>query len=213
MVIKLQMTQIELDIDKRKTREIFSNPNLIHGMVERSYETEERRLWRIDQRNNKYYLLLISNTEGDFSKLVQEIGLEDDDNSILHKDYEPFLANLSNEQTWRFKLKANTIKSLSQGKGNRSKIVPLLKPEDQLEWLYNREEKNGVIFDRNSTVVASTFWERFKKHNKYRITYKVAVFEGILTIKDGDKLRQALKEGIGRQKAYGCGLLTLVRVI
>lgn len=211
--MKLYMTQIELDIDKRKTRETFSNPNLIHGMVERSYVTKERRLWRIDQRNNKYYLLLISNTEGSFSKLVQEIGFEDNENSVQNKDYELFLANLSNEQTWRFKLKANTIKSLSQGKGNRSKIVPLLNPEDQLEWLYNKEEKIGVSFDRNATLVTSTYWEKFKKHNKHRITYKVAVFEGIITITDADKLRQVMKEGMGRQKAYGCGLLTLVRVM
>ncbi len=207
------MTQIELDISKRKTKETFTNPNLIHGMVEGSFDAKERILWRVDQRSNKYYLILISNSEGDFSRLIQEIGFEDDENSIQHKDYEQFLANLTNEQVWRFKLKANTIKSLSHGKGSRSKIVPLLKPEDQLEWLYNREGKFGVNFDKNATIVTSTYWEKFMKQNKHRITYKIAVFEGILTITNIEKFRQVMKEGIGRQKAYGCGLLTLVRVM
>ena len=38
-----------------------------------------------------------------------------------------------------------------------------------------------------------------------------ATFEGILEITNKDVLREQMISGIGRAKAYGCGLLTLAR--
>jgi CRISPR system Cascade subunit CasE len=37
----------------------------------------------------------------------------------------------------------------------------------------------------------------------------VAVFEGALTVTDAGRFVAALSQGIGRAKAYGCGLLTV----
>ncbi|MCF2706058.1 type I-E CRISPR-associated protein Cas6/Cse3/CasE [Arcanobacterium haemolyticum] len=42
-----------------------------------------------------------------------------------------------------------------------------------------------------------------------RVTINKVVFEGQLRIEDPDLLRTALISGIGRSKAYGCGLMTL----
>ena len=38
------------------------------------------------------------------------------------------------------------------------------------------------------------------------------VFEGVLTVTDADAFRNALVNGIGREKAYGMGLLTIAGV-
>jgi len=35
-------------------------------------------------------------------------------------------------------------------------------------------------------------------------------YEGILTVTDKERFRKTLIEGIGREKAYGMGLLTVV---
>jgi CRISPR system Cascade subunit CasE len=40
----------------------------------------------------------------------------------------------------------------------------------------------------------------------------VAVFEGVLQISDESLFKAALTNGIGRAKAYGCGLLTLANL-
>lgn len=37
-------------------------------------------------------------------------------------------------------------------------------------------------------------------------------FEGVLTITEAELFRKALIDGIGRAKAYGCGLMTLARI-
>ena len=45
-----------------------------------------------------------------------------------------------------------------------------------------------------------------------RVTINRTVYEGIMHVTDPQALRHVLVTGIGRSKAYGCGLLTLARV-
>ena len=45
-----------------------------------------------------------------------------------------------------------------------------------------------------------------------RVTINRTVYEGMARVTDPDALRRALVAGIGRSKAYGCGLMTLARV-
>ena len=45
-----------------------------------------------------------------------------------------------------------------------------------------------------------------------RVTINRTVYEGVARVTDPDALRRALVAGIGRSKAYGCGLMTLARV-
>jgi len=45
-----------------------------------------------------------------------------------------------------------------------------------------------------------------------RVTINRTVYEGVAHVTDADALRHALIAGIGRSKAYGCGLMTLARV-
>ena len=43
------------------------------------------------------------------------------------------------------------------------------------------------------------------------VRLSIATFEGVLEVSDPQALRHAVVNGIGRGKAYGCGLLTLAR--
>ena len=56
---------------------------------------------------------------------------------------------------------------------------------------------------------------RIKKVKKYHVdqhdfTVKTVDFVGYLEITDLPKFKKALVNGIGREKAYGCGLLTVI---
>ena len=44
------------------------------------------------------------------------------------------------------------------------------------------------------------------------MTLSVVTFEGILKVTDRDAFRRSMVSGIGRAKAYGCGLLTVMEV-
>lgn len=45
-------------------------------------------------------------------------------------------------------------------------------------------------------------------HN--RVSFLAVTYEGILQVTDAELFRKALTDGIGREKAYGMGMLTVV---
>ena len=51
-----------------------------------------------------------------------------------------------------------------------------------------------------------------KEQGKNRVSIKGVTYEGILKVCDEDKFKELLVTGIGRGKAYGMGLLTIVHV-
>lgn len=50
---------------------------------------------------------------------------------------------------------------------------------------------------------------RQPKDDKIRLPRQAILFEGTADVRDAAALRQALLDGIGRSKSYGCGLLSL----
>ena len=51
-----------------------------------------------------------------------------------------------------------------------------------------------------------------KREAGNRISFISVTYEGILTVSDKEMFVKALTEGIGREKAYGVGLMTLVHM-
>ena len=51
-----------------------------------------------------------------------------------------------------------------------------------------------------------------KKEAGNRISFISVTYEGILTVTDKELFVKALTEGIGREKAYGMGMLTVMRL-
>lgn len=98
-------------------------------------------------------------------------------------------------------------------------------PEDVaaagLGWLYKREARLGVIFDRERCSAGGYREvripnpkddERKQKGRRRDISFHEIDYEGVLTVTDAEKLKAALFTGVGKAKAYGCGLL-LVRPV
>ncbi|MCX7087079.1 MAG: type I-E CRISPR-associated protein Cas6/Cse3/CasE [Methylococcales bacterium] len=74
-------------------------------------------------------------------------------------------------------------------------------------WLQARSEKNG--FRLLGVTVQGYQQHTFKKR---QIKLSTLDFEGILEVTDPDLfIQQALYKGIGRSKAFGCGLLLIKR--
>ena len=56
----MYLTRMELDVSKRDTRKALHTPSMFHGAIESSFPDErERRLWRVDEFQGRYYLLLL----------------------------------------------------------------------------------------------------------------------------------------------------------
>lgn len=209
------LSRIKLDTANKYTQIALVSPNKIHGAIEDSFPRMEdrskggRNLWRIDCFHGETYLLLLSEDEPNFEKIVRQFCKNADDVEI--KNYDVLFERITNGSAWRFRLVANPTKSIKCD-GQRGKIVAHITPSHQMNWLKKQSEKCGFeILDEHTSVTASG-WKIFKKKNEREIRLMEAAFEGILIVKDTDTFINTLKCGIGREKAYGMGLLTIMRI-
>lgn len=81
-----------------------------------------------------------------------------------------------------------------------------------MPWLQARAESNGFSIEPDQVVVDGyQQHESFAKQQKRSVRYSTVDFQGILTVTDPERFRKALFSGIGKAKAFGCGLLLVKR--
>lgn len=209
----MYLSRVELDITLRETMKALASPSKLHGAVEASFVGErERRLWRIDDLNGGKYILILSGSEPDLQKFSEQFGFP---GKYETKDYSPLLDRISAGGKWRFRLTANPVVTKSAGSGHRGKILPHITPEHQKEWLLSRAEARGFSLNEDEFQTVRTKRYDFRKkdgESSPRVRMISVTFEGILTVTDAEKFKETLCNGIGREKAYGQGLLTVVGV-
>ena len=103
---------------------------------------------------------------------------------------------------YRFRLVANpTVSRMGKRRG-------LTKTEEQIQWLGRQGSNHG--FTVTATVVsAADLFESKRKENAH-ITVQRVAFDGLLEVQQPERVRHVLLNGLGRAKAFGCGLLSLV---
>lgn len=210
----MYFSRIELDMNKRKTLGAFSAPNIIHGALENCFHGErQRKLWRIDKLGGKYYLLIVSNQVPEINSFIEQFGVEPKEKSFAVKDYQNYLDRISNGDVMRFRLTANpTVRKKSDDTTNNGQIKAHITPKYQKDWLIRKSTKLGFQLDENRFDITNSRWFRFRKHKGgNRITLLAVSFEGCLTVQNAEVFKNTLVNGIGREKAYGLGLMTVIR--
>ena len=210
----MYLTRMELDVNKRDTRKALMSPNLLHGAIESSFPGErERRLWRIDKFQGRYDLLLLSARIPELTKMVKQFGKEESGPPWQSKSYDTLLERIHSNRIWQFRLTANPTKSVKSAENEkRGAVHAHITPEHQTQWLLDRCEAHGFSVDPEEVMVISSQWQRFYKgsERKHPVTLLSVTFDGILTVTDEVRFRQTLVEGIGRGKAFGQGMLTVM---
>ena len=137
------------------------------------------------------------------------------------KPYQPrFEAGL----TLNFILRANPARSIKvEGKRRGARVDAVMhaktlagKPKPfldveraALDWLFERESRLGVRFERTLCSAEGYRQSRVARTGKAPIRFSTIDFEGILVVDDPDALARAVASGVGKARAYGCGLLAL----
>lgn len=210
----MYMSRVEIDYNNRINLKKLSSLSAYHSWVEESFPEEikenkrSRKLWRIDELNGKNYLLIVSETKPDLVKL-EKFGVKGTSDT---KDYDPFLNKLEEGMKARFKVVLNPTVSIkdSSNKSSRGKIVPL-KSSKFSKFLLDRSEKNGFLLNEDDFLITERKIVTFK-HNKNskKINLDRVSYEGNLTVSDSRKMVDTLRRGIGKKKAYGFGLMTII---
>lgn len=210
----MYFSRIELDMRKRSTMKAISSPSLFHGAIESSFEGERnRRLWRIDKLGGHTYLLVLSEDKPDFFNFAKQFCSEKSECPWQTKSYDMLLDKIEDGTKWHFRLVANpTISKKTEKKSSeRGKIYAHITPYYQKKWLLDRCENNGFMVCEHDLYVTQSVWKRFYKNGNKLISFLSVTYEGMLSITDSKKFKACLQDGIGRGKAYGMGLLTVVQ--
>lgn len=214
----MYLSRVEIDINNRRKIKDLTHLGRYHGWVEDSFpeennkENRSRKLWRIDKLGEKYYLLILSENEPDFEKL-EKYGVE---KSGTSKNYDDFLDSLEEGMKAKFRIKLNTVRAYKDKENptKRGRIMPV--PNEELnEFLIDKASRNGFEVNNNEFGIVKLDEEYFMhtdkdESKKSRKKIVSATYGGVLKITELDKFKKALTKGIGKKKAYGCGLLTII---
>lgn len=205
----MYLSRVPLDTMNRNTLRALNSPSIFHGAIESSFSGERRRnLWRIDSLKNQLYILILSDEKPDLSSFFEQFGSADGE--VETRDYDQLLERIENGSRWRFKLTANPTRSVSV-KGKRGTVEAITLTHLQREWLEKRAGNLGFSLGKDSFDVTKSEWARFYKKGERTVSILSVSFEGILEVKDAEVFKKTLSEGVGRGKAYGMGLLTIMR--
>ena len=192
---------------KRKTLQALSTPSIIHGIIESACGGQRaRNLWRIDRLYDKEYLLILSHEKPNLDDATDQIGV----GTAITKNYNTLLERVHSDTCWHFRLCANPTYSLKSTDGSRGKVKAHITKEHQRAWLIKQGEKHGFHVTEGSFDVVESRWYYFKGNKPRQVSILSVTYEGVLKVTDENVFREALVSGIGRQKAYGLGLLTIM---
>lgn len=211
----MYLSRVEVNMKNRALLQGLAVPHFLHAAIESCFKgPRQRNLWRLDNIGEKYYLLIISQEETDFSPLKEKYGFDDGEPVEQTVSLNKLFEKLDTGQKWRFRLCANPTKSKKiEGSRARGKVYAV-KPSEVKQWLIDRANRNGFSVSMDSFDVLTSGWKYFYKGNKsknMRVSLYTVTYEGILEITDVGLFKEVLTKGIGRGKAYGCGMLTIAR--
>lgn len=209
----MYLSRIALDTSRRATMQALAAPSHLHGAAEGALPGPRRRsLWRIDRLGGVTYLMLLSEEKPDLSAMQAQFGFAD--RPWETRDYDALLARIEPGGVWRFRLTANPTRSKPPARqGERGRVEAIALAHDQKGWLLAHAAEKGFALNEGGFDVTESRWVQFVKgeNRRTRVTLLSVTFEGVLTVTDAALFRETLARGMGRGKAYGMGLLTVMR--
>lgn len=198
----------------RDLRSAYSFHQTVRWAFEGAGETRgplpdgERLLWRNDDTKG---ILLQSQTRPDWQALedrwpgyLQDVQLRELD-----------LSGIGEGQEFLFRLRANvTVNRYRDGQDKeadpRTKREAVRGAVEQVQWL-ERQGARGGFGVRGTDITHSGNVRLYKKQGSTPMTLFAVTFEGMLQVQDAPQFVQSVQGGIGKGKALGFGLLSLIR--
>lgn len=94
-------------------------------------------------------------------------------------------------------------------RGTNGNLVPIKQREDIRKWFESRAASWG--FQCLQTEVLNVDVQQFRK-GEHRVTLEQALLKGVLKVTQRELFIKSFATGLGRGKAFGCGLLQIVPI-
>ncbi|OYO16963.1 type I-E CRISPR-associated protein Cas6/Cse3/CasE [Enemella evansiae] len=209
------LSRMFINKQRRDAKKLLVSPQAMHAAVLSGFPPDVdqgRVLWRLDGMSSpQTSLWIVSRERPDLTHLEEQAGWPSRP-TTRSENYDGVLAALAPNQSWAFRA---TVNPTHRGNhAGRKQIFAHVTVEQQTQWLLDRQDRMGVSLlgpDKERTFgLTSRDVKKFKRGDA-SVTLAYATFEGVLRVVNAERLRSVLVEGLGRGKAYGCGLVTLAR--
>lgn len=223
----MYLSRLILNPRSRQVRNELADPYEMHRTIctalpDANYKDNEPSgiLFRVDlhPRTRIPTLLVQSRQKPDWSFLLAErkdylLGESELPLDVENPATRDLNLQIHDGQVLAFRLRANpTVKKDREGR-NQGRRVGLLHEEDQHKWLARKLESAGA-----GLIAVNIINEQFtrgklfsEKEKEKRLNFLSVQFDGVLQVKDKDKLTDNIFTGFGSAKGLGFGLLSLAR--
>ncbi|MDR2354717.1 MAG: type I-E CRISPR-associated protein Cas6/Cse3/CasE [Clostridiales Family XIII bacterium] len=207
----MYLSRVEINKQRIETKRALMSPQIMHASIKACFpKSDGRILWRADTLGHNLYILIAAPIKPDFTDFIRQYGWPASGQTGESGDYGQLLDRITQDSVWRFRLTANPVHTV------KGKIYAHVTAAHQRNWLLDRAECNGFVLQGDALDVVRRDTIRFHKGRgteRREVTLARASFEGVLTVRDAALFKNALTQGIGRARAYGCGLLTVARLL
>ncbi len=213
------LSRVYLNPLRRQTQRFLRDPQMMHAAVLGGVPEQpvnQRVLWRLDSRpGTRAEVLVLTETMPSWEHLIEQGGWPQAQTPQSETaELAPLLAAVQLGRRFRLRATVNPVVSVgSAQRGVRGKVVPV-KTRGQLAWFAGRLPSWGFRIHQNSLAQPSVNPVdrrrlEFTKRDKNRVTLETATFDALVVVEEVETVRRSLLQGVGRGKAYGCGLITL----
>ncbi|GAA3868786.1 type I-E CRISPR-associated protein Cas6/Cse3/CasE [Saccharothrix violaceirubra] len=213
------LTKLTVNVRSREFRRDFADVHDMHrtvmsGFPDTDGDIPARQahgvLWRLEPTHAGYTALVQSHTRPDWAGLPADYLAGPAETRPLR----PVLDAVVPGRTLSFRLLANPTRDSRpaelKGRGRR---VAHRTADEQVTWLVRKAGQHGFVIptavDGRPDVAPSPMPRRTGGKADATITVDTVRFDGHLVITDAEAFTHAIVAGVGRAKAYGCGLLTI----
>ena len=218
-------------VRSRKFFDLATGPYQIHSMIwELFSESEDQKrnfLHRMDTNNGRPVIYTVSDKEPNY------LG------TLWNVETKPYNPQISEGMNLGFTLRVNpavkktaTTKNGVKGKQSRHDVVMDAKKrireekgnnadfsmnelvqQEGFRWLNKRSDRCGFSIREGDVRVDAYQQMNFMQGKKgKKITISTLDYNGVLTVSNADKFKEALYHGIGPAKGFGCGLMMIRHV-
>lgn len=226
----MYLSRLILNPRSRQVRNELADPYEMHCTVckalpDANYKDNEPSgiLFRVDlyPRTRIPTLLVQSRQKPDWSFLLAErkdylLGENELPLDVENPAIKEMNLQLTDGQVLAFRLRANPTVKKTEVKENGEKHkrrLGILEEDKQREWLEGKFKTAGAgLVSVNIVNERFTHGKLFKEKEKaLRLNFLSVQFDGVLQVKDKDKLTSTIFTGFGSAKGLGFGLLSLAR--
>lgn len=205
----MYLSKLVLNERDRTVQRDLSNAHALHRRIMQAFPDEQRENPRSDwnvlfrQEPDSNIVLVQSGIEPNWTNLSTSYLIQPPNFTAI--DFAT--SRIEPGRVLQFRLKANPSKRDKQSR----KLIGMFDQADQIAWLERQADQHGFKL-LGVDVIPTPNVFGMKEKGKAPIRLLTVMYQGILQITDSSRFINAMQQGIGRGRSYGCGLLSIARL-